>query len=110
MHPLAVGAAAAATIRIQAGVVALRFGLSRLAVHDDVVHLHVVVGAVVEILHRDPAAQRAGGGVVLVRRTQCPGLHRRVVHAQPDLLAAPGAASANGEALAASTSATARAR
>src|SRR5688572_3847464 len=110
MHPLTVATTTAAAIGIEAGVVALRLGLACRAIHDDVVHLHVAVAAVVGVRNRDAAAQAGRGRVFLHAGAQRPGLHVLVVDPQRDRLAAGGATRTNPEALAAATAAAAARR
>src|SRR6185436_5156858 len=105
MHPLAVGSAAAAAIRVQPGVVALRFGLAGLAIHDDVVHLHVAAAAIVRVDHGDAAAQAGRGGVVLHAGGEVPARDRLVVDLQLDVFASGRAARTYCEALGAATTA-----
>src|SRR5512138_3034187 len=94
MHPFAVAATAAPTVRVQSGVVALLLGLTDLSVHLDVIHLNVSVAAVIREVHGGAAAQVRRRGVVLHVRAQRPVLHGLIVHAQADLLAARAAARA----------------
>src|SRR5690348_16373539 len=107
MHPLAVRTATAASIRVEPGVVALRFGLAGLAVHDDVIHLHVAIATVVGVRDRDAAAQAGRGSVVLHAGGEVPARDRLVVDSQLDVLAADRTARTHREALAAATAAAA---
>ncbi len=84
VHPFAEAAAAATAVRIEPGVVALRLGLARGPVDDDVVHLHVAARGVIGERHRDAAVEVRRRAVVLETRRHCPGRDVRVVDAQAD--------------------------
>src|SRR5512138_1785056 len=101
MHPFAVAAATAPTVRVQSCVVALLLGLPDLSVHLDVIHLNVSIAAVVREVNGDAAAQVRRSSVVLHARAQRPVLHGLVVDTQADLLAARAAARAYDDRLAA---------
>ena len=65
MHPFAVRTTPTTTVGVDAGVVALGLRLARLAVHLDVIHLHIPVGGIVGEDNGDPTAQAGGSRMVL---------------------------------------------
>src|SRR4051812_7070122 len=93
MQPLAEAIAAAArTVLVNTSVVSLRFGLLRLATGNDVVHLHIVVGRIIDVLDQDACGRGTVRHIALVTSAKRPLSNHRVVDDELDLFATTRAA------------------
>src|SRR5690606_14688322 len=95
VHHLAVAPAAAGAVRIVSSVVIHIFGLTDLTVHTDVIHLHITVTAVVDVLNVDVTGGCAAVDIILIAGGQGPALNTGTTDSEYDLLRSGSAARAD---------------